>query len=330
MSRNWMRTWSMSIGDTQMDPGLRIKFHTSMKTIEQPAVLIATVLNVERNKAASIKTMKGKMVSLNAGYQDNCGLIFKGEVYGVQTLGRETPVDTYVRIEAQTGDPVYNHAYTSTTLKAGSTGMDVLNALMKSYTGITLGYIPQQLLQQLKYPRSRMLYGSTRDLLRELSRSIGATHYIDQFMQLNMVPLTGKGGQGGGRVLNSNNGLLGMPVQTNMGVIARTNMDPSFRMHDVVNIDQSLVREGNPVLFGPEGSEVNERRLPPLSPDGRYAIIAIENTGDNRGMGSDWWTELTCAPIGANGQINSSDDAITQWPGTATGTAGQAPSGTGT
>ena len=300
MSQHWMRTWSMQIGDIQMDPELRIKFHSTSLVHDNPAVLVATILNVERSKAASVKNQMNKVVTLNAGYQDNSGLIFKGEVYGVQTLGRETPVDTYVRIEAQNSDENYNHAYTSATLKAGSTGKDVLDTLMKSYKGVNIGSIPTQLLQQLKYPRSRMLYGPTSMLLRELSRSVGATHYIDQFMQLNMRTIDGKPNSGsadsGVRDLNSNNGLLGMPVQTELGVIARCNMDPSWRIGDNVHIDQSLIREAVPLTPTPRGS-INPSQtvvMPPTSADGNYTIIAIANDGDSRGMGMDWWTELTC------------------------------------
>jgi len=158
-------------------------------------------------------------------------------------------------------------------------------------------------------------------LLRELSRSVGATHYIDQFMQLNMRTIDGKpnsgsgsGGNSGGRDLNSNNGLLGMPVQTELGVIARCNLDPSWRIGDKVHIDQALIREAVPLTPTPRGNlnVETEVKIPPISADGNYTIVAIANDGDSRGMGMDWWTELTCYNASAEG--GASKNQMSQFP----------------
>nr|WP_315596087.1 hypothetical protein [uncultured Cupriavidus sp.] len=80
---------------------------------------------------------------LQGGYQGNFGIIFDGTIKQVRR-GRESQTDTYLDITAADGDSAYNFAVVNTTLAAGSTALDHVQACTRAMSqyGVTLGYTP--------------------------------------------------------------------------------------------------------------------------------------------------------------------------------------------
>ncbi|EKO8329432.1 hypothetical protein P1J81_004499, partial [Salmonella enterica] len=140
----------------------------------------------------------------------NYGLIFSGEIrYSV--TGKDSPIDSYVLIQAADTDLAFATSITNQTLAAGYTTEDMFRLLMKDFEakGATVGRTP--VFPPTVFPRGRALFGMTRHLMDNVAAQCGATwQFVDG--QLNMLP------EGeymhDAIVLNSATGLIGMPQQT--------------------------------------------------------------------------------------------------------------------
>ena len=121
MSRNWIRKWQLTVGGSAggLDlSAMRIKFQILHKMTSNPNRLIARVYNLSKTTAKVIQN-QFTTVQLSAGYEDNCGLIFQGDIKQKIT-GRETPTETFIDIIAADGDAAYNLATVQTTLESDS------------------------------------------------------------------------------------------------------------------------------------------------------------------------------------------------------------------
>ncbi|EIZ5354529.1 hypothetical protein MPS83_004530, partial [Salmonella enterica] len=168
----------------------------------------------------------------------NYGLIFSGEIrYSV--TGKDSPIDSYVLIQAADTDLAFATSITNQTLAAGYTTEDMFRLLMKDFEakGATVGRTP--VFPPTVFPRGRVLFGMTRHLMDNVAAQCGATWlFVDG--QLNMLP------EGeymhDAIVLNSATGLIGMPQQTiGNGVNVRALINPNIRVNGLIQLDQASV-----------------------------------------------------------------------------------------
>ena len=78
--------------------------------------------------------------------------------------------------------------------------------------------------------------------------------------------------------------ILGTPEQTQDGVLFRVLMDPRPMIGDVVQLVNTVI---NPVEV-----QYMKSRPPYPSTDGVYVVAGMQNVGDTRGRGDDWYTEI--------------------------------------
>ncbi|HAU75920.1 MAG TPA: hypothetical protein DCW88_10430, partial [Agrobacterium sp.] len=226
-------------GDSVDLSQLRIRFQVTQHNLQSPNVGDITISNLSDQTVKRIKG-EGTEVTLEAGYQENPGLIFKGQIIQKRS-GRENPVDTYLNIIAQGGDQAYNYATVNKTLAAGHSYRDqVLTAYeaMKPF-GITLGKIAD--LGDKKMPRARVMFGMARDILRTIAISTGTSWSI----QNNELTVTknNEPKEGGAIVLNSRTGLIGLPVQSIDGILVTCLLNPQIGPGSLIQIDQASVQE---------------------------------------------------------------------------------------
>lgn len=297
MARQWIRKCSFIVGDkggNGLELGdFRVTFQTVHKTLQSPGRAIIRVYNLKPETEKQIQKEFTK-VTLCAGYADQgapYGVIFTGNTVEAHR-GRENPVDTYLDILAADGDQAYNYAVVSKTLAPGSTFNDQLKAIegvLKPH-GVTLGYIPD--LGSARMVRARVMHGMAGDYLRTIARSTNCTWYIDQG-KVNFVPNNGvKPGEA--VVLNSRTGLIGRPVQTMNGIVARCLLNPNIRIGGLVKIDQSSVNEfmGDLTPDGSANPETDNALRPSIAEDGMYKVLQLSTTGDTRGQ--SWYSDLIC------------------------------------
>ena len=168
----------------------------------------------------------------------NYGLIFSGEIrYSV--TGKDSPVDSYVLIQAADTDLAFATSITSQTLAAGYTVADVNRALMKDFEakGATEGLTPE--MPATVFPRGRVLFGMTRHLMDNVAGQCGATW---QFVDGQRQMVANNEYVHDAIVLSSATGLIGMPQQTiGNGVNVRALINPNIRVNGLIQLDQASV-----------------------------------------------------------------------------------------
>jgi len=286
--------------DARDDTGLRVRFTIRAMTTQTPRTAEIRITNLKSDTAKRLMGQKGMTVELNAGFRDAMGRIFKGEIKQVRK-GRETPTDTYLDVFASTHDKAYNNAIVSKTLPAGSTGQDIYKACLDAMKpfGVTQGQIPDA-LAKMRYPRPVTLFGMARDHLRTLAYSSGCTWNIRD----DSLDVISKDGalQGGTITLNSNTGLIGMPAQTEQGILARCLINVRIGINSMVKIDQSSIQEAVQPLSIAGEPRGGQPFIAPIDADGLYRVVAVDHIGDTRGQ--PWYCELYCIARSAGATVS--------------------------
>ena len=299
MTKQWLRKCvvKIGIGSDQFDTAdLRVRFKVVRATSQRLHSADIIITNLSQQSSNRI-VKEGTSISLEAGYEEGYGLLFKGQTIQ-RAAGRESPTDTYLRIIAQTGDQANNEAFISKTLAAGHTFRDQVDAVLevlKPY-GVTAGAIADFGAQVM--PGARVLFGAARDVLRDISTSTGSSWWIEND-KLNVVK-NDKALPGEAFVLNSSTGLIGRAQQQIDGIMARCLLNPKLKPGALVKIDQSSI---DLAPFGLNVSDQlkNEFMKEMVATDGFYKIIAQEDHGDTRG--GPWYTDLVCERADGKGTV---------------------------
>ncbi len=307
MTQQWLRYCKLTVegGGEAIDlSAFRIRFTVKQHTLQTPNLADIVITNLAPATAQKIKK-EGQIVSLEAGYESGFGLIFKGNIIQ-RRIGRESPTDTYLNLIAANGDQAYNYGKVSKTLAAGHTYLDQVHAAaeaMKPY-GVSLGYIAD--LGSKQMPRSRVLFGMARDILRTVAISTN-TNWSVQNGQLTMVK-NDEAKPGSAVVLNSTTGLIGMPQQTIYGISARCLLNPAIAPNSLIHIDQSSIQEAvysvdNSNLVGTAETGNNAIYSTMTAADGFYTAVWLSHTGDTRGQ--PWYTDIICWSANSSGQMSN-------------------------
>lgn len=296
MTRQWIREFGLSIetsGGTVDVSKLRGRFTVRYATVQSPNSAEIIVTNLSEATAQKINK-EGQKVTLTAGYEDGHAIIFSGNIVQ-KRVGRENPVDTYLAIVASDGDRAYNYATVSKTLAAGSTFRDQVDVVLEAMKphGVTAGYIAD--LGSKKMPGPRTLFGMARDIMREVATSTGATWTIENG-KLDVVKAN-ETKPGDTIVLNSTTGMIGRPVQTFDGIIARMLLNTRVKPNGKIKIDQGSIDQASfSTVYGTDKG--NALLAGMLATDGIYKVVVVEHHGDSRS--NPWYTECVC--IRADGQ----------------------------
>ncbi len=289
MSAQWLRKISLVVGQgggAGLDlSALRIKFTTSKGDLQTPNSAEIRVYNLSEETAVRVQK-EFTRVALQAGYEQNFGMIFSGNVKQVRR-GREG-VDTFLDIFAADGDAAYNFAVVNKTLAAGAgqkEKVDVCAGAMSEH-GVSQGYVPG--LESPALPRGQVMYGMARDYMRSAAQST-ETSWSVQDGQMVMIPRTGYL-PGQAVVLTSKTGLIGTPEQSQDGIKARALLNPQLKVGSRVQLDnRSILRAKQDFSY----TAIN--MIPKVNADGFYRVLIAEHTGDTHGK--DWYTNLTCISL---------------------------------
>ncbi|WP_446902990.1 phage protein [Burkholderia sp. YIM B11467] len=279
-------------GDALELSGLRIVFRVQRGDLQTPNSARIRVYNVSDNTAQRAAAEFTRVV-LQAGYEGNYGIIFDGSIIQVRR-GRESPTDTYIDITAADGDMAYNFAVVNTTLAAGSTHADVVDACLKAMGkfGVTAGYIAD--MPSNPMPRGQVLFGMARDHLETVARST-QTLWSIQDGQLQIVPETSYV-PGEIPVINAKTGMVGLPEQTQNGITVRMLLNPAVKIGRLIQLDNSSIQRYEFSLQTDQQAENRRIALQnQVNGDGFYYVMSNELWGDTRG--NDWYTEVICLSV---------------------------------
>lgn len=271
---------------------LRIRFNIKQSDLQTPNNAVIRLSNCAPN---TVKALQDEFtrITLQVGYAGGqLGTIFDGNIIQVFD-GRESQVDTVATIVAADGDEAFNFSVTNQTLAAGSTPADQVQAVVANFNGygVKQGYVGA--LPANPLPRGKVLFGMTKDVMRQVAQSSGANWSI-QNGQVNVMPITGYL-PGQAVVLNSDTGLIGFPQQTQDGISVRCLINPQVKSGGRIQINNRDIIKAQ---VSPAYTALNF--LPRVSDDGFYRVIVQNFVGDTRG--TDWYGDLICIAL---------DDAVT-------------------
>lgn len=259
---------------------LRIKFAIKKTDGQTPNTANIRVYNLSETSANKIQK-EFTTVLLQGGYESNYGVLFSGNSKRI-SRGQENNTDSFLEIQAADGDDAYNFSVVNATIAAGASQRDQIEAAAKVMKGrgVDMGYVDADTTTEL--PRGKVMYGMSRDYLRQSADSSGASWSI-QDGKVQFVPLTGVL-PNQAIVLTPATGLIGRPEQTDSGVKFRCLLNPSIVVGAAVQINSKDIAEG-------QVEDSDKEPMPALAVDGFYRVISLEITGDTRGQ--DWYCEGT-------------------------------------
>lgn len=265
----------------------RVKFSVKRSSAQTPNAADIRVYNLSQDAAIRIRS-EFKQVILQAGYEGNFGTIFKGNIKQV-IIGRESATDTFIDIIAGDGDTWYNYAIVNKTIAADSNQQDQVNACVASGAalGVTAG--GNTLVGNTpKLPRGKVMFGNTRDYLRNAAQTSN-NNWSVQNEQIVFVPKTSYL-PGQAVEITSKTGMIGTPEQTNEGVNVKCLINPQIPVSGRIKLNNYTVQLLKLNLTLTPGSQTNTAA--PLSSNGVYFVLALEHSGDTRGV--EWYTKIIC------------------------------------
>jgi hypothetical protein len=292
------------VGDLPMDDfnrqgldlsNLHFRFETSQVDDQSPNACSIRVWNLAES---TVKRMVDRFdgVVVQAGYNDGpFGTVFAGAVKQFR-FGRDNNVDHYVDILASDGDVGYNFGVIASTLAAGTSTRDAINAAVKAMGLPPVRKAPVQFGAGQTYIRAKVAFGMGRNVLRDTARSLDASWSITNG-EVQFTPLTGYQ-PGEAVVLNSKTGLIGIPELTNDGVRCRCLMNPKIRVGGLIKINNDEINrtiQQNPKDLRQFNSWSDINHLARVSADGTYQVFVAEHHGDTRGQ--EWYSELICLSV---------------------------------
>lgn len=303
MTQQWIRKVRLVVGNGSEGidcSDMRIRFMVRTQDSQTPWHADITITNLSNATANKIRKEYHE-VYLEAGYQGNSAEIFRGEILQVRGPGRESPTDTYLNILASASQKAHSYAVVNKTLAAGHTFRDQVDACLEALKpyGVTAGYITD--LGSTKMPRGRAMFGMARNQLRSICMSVGAACFIDG-KKLNIVKY-GESLPGNATVINSETGMIGMPIQTIEGVEARCLLNPRLKVTSLVKIDEASIQKAKLAVDqvtgtaiasnGAYGNSLQQNMLDfNIDPDGTYKILQVTHIGDTRG--TEFYTDVLC------------------------------------
>jgi hypothetical protein len=312
MAQQWIRKISLVVEGAQGSielSALRVRFHVFAHTNIAPSTLEARIFNLNPDSEQKLLTQivdplpslqgsnpnsgAGK-VTLQAGYEENYGTIFKGELIQVRR-GREG-LDTYIDLFAGDGDRSHNWAVINTTLAAGWTPHDVNDQIRKAMStyDVTAGNLPDA-IPATAAPRGKVVMGMARDTQRDLSNQFNA----DGFVRNGNLEWLERSAYRPGDIakINAQTGMIGLPQQTNFGLTVRMLLNPSVGPGTLLQLQNKSIQQLQ--ASGQVGAVTENTYLQKnlnydflTAADGNYRVFAVEHIGDTRA--NDWYSDAIC------------------------------------
>lgn len=301
--RQWLRGYELIIGKGGgygiKTSALRVAFEIQKRDTETPNTAVIKVWNLADETMQRAKREFDRVI-LQAGYQDNIGLIYQGNIIGMRII-HENGVDTILEITCGDGDEAYNSAVINKTLSAGSRPKDVVDEVQKTFGeyDVQQGEMPDLGGQAL--PRGKVMFGMSRKYIREAAHTTDTSWSI-QDGKTTMVKHE-EYLSGAAVVLTSATGLVGYPEQTNEGLKVKCLLNHGLRVNGRIKIDNASIVEAQAEVPGKKtgNSKMERKDKSPadLNADGFYRVLQLTHIGDTHAQ--DWYSDMVCVSIDASG-----------------------------
>lgn len=230
----------------------------------------------------------GDLITVEAGYEGSqYGLIFQGEI--IEPIRDKPDHVTYrLTLNCLASNSQLNQSFAAFTLNKGQSARSIVEHLASKATVPTpLGQISPQ-LSTAQLPRGKTVFGLTRQYLRQIAQGNDLAFYAHDGT-INLVHASDPP-QGEILDLTPATGLIGQPVQQDLGVSFQCLLNPAITINTLVHIDNSLIQA--------QTFQIGEQPRP-LDSAGIYRVVGVEHVGDTRD--TDWYTN--CITVSQAGGI---------------------------
>jgi hypothetical protein len=281
----------------------RIQFHIKQSDCDTPNTAVIRVYNLSLATIQQLVTGFYGVI-LTAGYQENFGIVFLGNVKQYK-IGKENNIDRYLDIFAADGDSVYTSGMMSTVIAPDTPAPAALQQMtanvyfppLKNPQPVPVDpYAPSPIDNPFggTLPRGKVVYGLMRTQLRQFSKTLGARWYFSNG-RVVVVPNASYRDTGQIVVLTGETGLIGYPEATEQGIEFVCLIDPRIQIGGLAQLDNNLVQQHH--VLAPGWPSWGSLAFPGVtSSDGLYRILALDYEGDTRGQ--PWYAK--CVGLALN------------------------------
>ena len=150
--------------------GFRVVFAVEKSAAEQPNKAHIEITNLSETTASYLLNGDMKRIVLQAGYEDNFGVIFDGNIISATRTIDGTESTTV--IDAGDGDNAYSYSIVNQTISSGYSSKDIANTVGNAMSERgTRGIDASGVEETIKYPRGRTMFGASRDYARLVAKS---------------------------------------------------------------------------------------------------------------------------------------------------------------
>ena len=159
----FIRSATIQIGALKysMTDGFYFEFEVPFYDSDQLATASFTVNNLSATSRAGIR--KNQPVILNAGYEDDMGVLFVGQVASVSH--KQNGVEWQTKITATAALEQWLNTQINKTYLENSKAEDIVRDLLNIF-GLEIGAC--QLVENIVYPRGKVCCGKLKDILTEI------------------------------------------------------------------------------------------------------------------------------------------------------------------
>lgn len=277
VARQYKRAYNLTIlptdGEARIIKDLRINFEITKSIISFPNLCKLVIYNPNRDTLSSLQK-KFTKITLNAGYEGNIRLLFKGEIRNV--FQSKIGVDRLITIYAGDGERDWQNATFNKTFSETVAVNIAIEEVIKSFKEVTRGTI-EGLPQTADKLLGQTLSGSSKDILDQFADEYGFDWSI-QDGELIITPIDSPLEGDEAVLINAVTGMLGSPTVTEIGADVTTLLNPNLLPNRAFKIESinADVQLGN--LFF--------RNVKRTSAEGTYKIQEVMFKGDSRE--GDW------------------------------------------
>lgn len=266
-------------GNAKDVSNLRCTFNIPLVIMQQPMLAQIELYNLNPGTENWI-IQNGTRVIVEAGYEGSqYGEIFDGDI--IQPIRDKPDATTYrLTLTALDGDRFMNYSIVGMTLLKGQTARsNITNIASKASIPSQLGTISEN-IGTSALTRGKVVFGMTKDYLRQLAKSENATFYYSNgkvhIVKANDLPSDEI------YDLSPSSGLINTPTQSGTGITFQCMLNPNIKVNSFVHIDNSLIREQTYQT----GQVIRN-----LDQDGIYRVVSVTYDGDTRG--DNWYCDCT-------------------------------------
>ena len=277
MARQYKRAYDLTIiptdGDARVIKDLRINFEITKSILSFPNLCRLNIYNPNEDTLAALQNKFTKIV-LNAGYEGDVKLLFKGEVRNV--FQNRAGVDRLITVYAGDGERDWQNATFNKTFTENVTISAAIEEVLKSFEEVTVGVV-NGLPQVADKLRGQTLSGSSKDLLDQFAEEYGFDWSI-QDGEVIITPVESPLEGDEAVLVNAATGMIGSPTVTEIGADVTTLLNPRMLPNKALQIESvnADIQLGN--LFF--------RDVKRTTAEGTYKIQEVTFKGDSRE--GDW------------------------------------------